>query len=446
MNEAKIFKKNEGAAPKGDVTDKTDKKRREIRDLFLKLEIEINPGVVVKFNKEDVEKLKYHDFIGYKIETLAEIIPQKFKENVKNFKIDHLKWKKTALRTSELFTINPEIIKSHITTSAKIFGIEEKVFLNSALNHPRLFISNPETLKSHIKTLAKLFGLDEKVFCEKALIFPSLFTQDSLTIKKNIEDSAQLLGVEERVFLKAALKRPPLFSEKAETLKGKIETFAKLFDLGEEIALGTFLKNPALFIQDIKTLKKNSETSSQKLKIPEKKFIEMGLKSSSLFISSSDTLRNKFLLISRFLFKNKEDTLEDIKTTPSLLIYGPEKYIIHYILRKLTGKKYSLRPNPILILKKSFGGEKGGAIQDFESAAKNFQIISQEKIKNIRKEAAERAKAGEMPSISETEYYLKLSEITEKYFGKKEEPPIFTMDIDTLVELFNKMTRDIEKF
>jgi len=109
-----------------------DGRKQEIIKVFQEMQIEVEEegkNKVINFNLQEIEEiLSFEHLLSYKSETLREIIPERFKQNLINFHITAEEWKRAALKQPSLFTQSPETINRNIEEAASLLGLEKKIY------------------------------------------------------------------------------------------------------------------------------------------------------------------------------------------------------------------------------------------------------------------------------------------------------------------------------
>ena len=431
--------------------EKLSQKEKDFSRCFLQIEIKLKPEEekekIITFSQEEVEKLAQEQFLlDYNSQALLAIIPERFKRNAENFKITLEEWKKAALIRPQLLIQKPETLEANIIESAKRFNVPKEVFVKAALDRPQLFSQKPETSESNIIESAKRFNVPKEVFIKAALDKPQLFYQKPETLEANIIESAKRFNVPKEVFVKAALNQPPLFTQKPETLEANIIESARRFNVPKEAFSEAALKQPQLFCQKPETLEANIIESARRLEIDREVFIGMSLNNPVLFCSSPQTLKNKFDLKSRLLFRDDDETRKRIVARPNSLNYSPERDILHYLAKKITGKeKINFSKSPIEIISDYFlEREDPGSARQWQRAARYFDTISKNKRKIIRRNIKRKEKEGIQPKYTETELYQNLIVFSEDYFGEKSDS-LTNAKIQKIQELVDKIVRHLEE-
>jgi len=367
-------------------------------------------------------------------------------ESAKRFNVPKEVFVKAALDRPQLFSQKPETSESNIIESARRFNVPKEVFIKAALEQSTLFTQKPETSESNIIESAKRFNVPKEVFIKAALDKPQLFYQKPETLEANIIESAKRFNVPKEVFVKAALNQPPLFTQKPETLEANIIESARRFNVPKEAFSEAALKQPQLFCQKPETLEANIIESARRLEIDREVFIGMSLNNPVLFCSSPQTLKNKFDLKSRLLFRDDDETRKRIVARPNSLNYSPERDILHYLAKKITGKeKINFSKSPIEIISDYFlEREDPGSARQWQRAARYFDTISKNKRKIIRRNIKRKEKEGIQPKYTETELYQNLIVFSEDYFGEKSDS-LTNAKIQKIQELVDKIVRHLEE-
>ena len=467
--------------------EKLSQKEKDFSQCFLQIEIKLKPEEekeeIITFSQEEIEKLAQEQFLlDYNSQTLLAIIPERFKRNAENFEITLGEWKKAALIRPQLLIQKPETLEANIIESANRFNVSKESFVKAALDRPQLFSQKPETSESNIiesarrfniskeafvkaaleqSTLftqkpetsesniiesARRFNISKEAFVKAALDKPQLFYQKPETLEANIIESARRFNVSKEVFVKAALGLPPLFTQKPETLEANIIESARRFNVSKEVFGEAALKQPQLFCQKPETLEANIIESARKLEIDKEVFIGMSLNNPVLFSSSPQTLKNKFDLKSRLLFLDDDETRKRIVARPNSLNYSPERDILHYLAKKITGKeKINFSKSPIEIISDYFlEREDAESAQQWQRAARYFDALSKKKRKIIRRNIKRKEKEGIQPGYTETDLYRNLIVFSEEYFGEKSDS-LTDAEIQKIQELVDKVVRHLEE-
>ena len=395
--------------------EKLSQKEKDFSQCFLQIEIKLKPEEekeeIITFSQEEIEKLAQEQFLlDYNSQTLLAIIPERFKRNAENFEITLGEWKKAALIRPQLLIQKPETLEANIIESANRFNVSKESFVKAALDRPQLFSQKPETSESNIIESARRFNISKEAFVKAALDKPQLFYQKPETLEANIIESARRFNVSKEVFGEAALKQPQLFCQKPETLEANIIESARKLEIDKEVFIGMSLNNPVLFS------------------------------------SSPQTLKNKFDLKSRLLFLDDDETRKRIVARPNSLNYSPERDILHYLAKKITGKeKINFSKSPIEIISDYFlEREDAESAQQWQRAARYFDALSKKKRKIIRRNIKRKEKEGIQPGYTETDLYRNLIVFSEEYFGEKSDS-LTDAEIQKIQELVDKVVRHLEE-
>src|SRR3990167_7181130 len=367
-------------------------------------------------------------------------------ESANRFNVSKESFVKAALDRPQLFSQKPETSESNIIESARRFNVSKEAFIKAALEQSTLFTQKPETSESNIIESARRFNISKEAFVKAALDKPQLFYQKPETLEANIIESARRFNVSKEVFVKAALGLPPLFTQKPETLEANIIESARRFNVSKEVFGEAALKQPQLFCQKPETLEANIIESARKLEIDKEVFIGMSLNNPVLFSSSPQTLKNKFDLKSRLLFLDDDETRKRIVARPNSLNYSPERDILHYLAKKITGKeKINFSKSPIEIISDYFlEREDAESAQQWQRAARYFDALSKKKRKIIRRNIKRKEKEGIQPGYTETDLYRNLIVFSEEYFGEKSDS-LTDAEIQKIQELVDKVVRHLEE-
>ena len=431
--------------------EKLSQKEKDFSQCFLQIEIKLKPEEekeeIITFSQEEIEKLAQEQFLlDYNSQTLLAIIPERFKRNAENFEITLGEWKKAALIRPQLLIQKPETLEANIIESANRFNVSKESFVKAALDRPQLFSQKPETSESNIIESARRFNISKEAFVKAALEQSTLFTQKPETSESNIIESARRFNISKEAFVKAALDKPQLFYQKPETLEANIIESARRFNVSKEVFGEAALKQPQLFCQKPETLEANIIESARKLEIDKEVFIGMSLNNPVLFSSSPQTLKNKFDLKSRLLFLDDDETRKRIVARPNSLNYSPERDILHYLAKKITGKeKINFSKSPIEIISDYFlEREDAESAQQWQRAARYFDTLSKKKRKTIRRNIKRKEKEGIQPGYTETDLYRNLIVFSEEYFGEKSDS-LTDAEIQKIQELVDKVVRHLEE-
>lgn len=151
----------------GKPENKIEIRRKELREVFSELEIEVK-GKKIVFSPKEIEKLfKVLIEKRYTPETLSQIIPERFRKNVENLGIEPEKWKKMCIKNHNLLIRFPETLKKNIEGSTQRLGLSEEESLELALKDPFCLTVSPETLETNFNLLNRLFFKDEVKTREK---------------------------------------------------------------------------------------------------------------------------------------------------------------------------------------------------------------------------------------------------------------------------------------
>ena len=339
--------------------------------------------------------------------------------------------------------LKPEEEKEEIITFSQeeIEKLAQEQFLLD-YNSQTLLAIIPERFKRNAENFEITLGEWKKA----ALIRPQLLIQKPETLEANIIESANRFNVSKESFVKAALDKPQLFYQKPETLEANIIESARRFNVSKEVFGEAALKQPQLFCQKPETLEANIIESARKLEIDKEVFIGMSLNNPVLFSSSPQTLKNKFDLKSRLLFLDDDETRKRIVARPNSLNYSPERDILHYLAKKITGKeKINFSKSPIEIISDYFlEREDAESAQQWQRAARYFDALSKKKRKTIRRNIKRKEKEGIQPGYTETDLYRNLIVFSEEYFGEKSDS-LTDAEIQKIQELVDKVVRHLEE-
>jgi len=237
-----------------------------------------------------------------------------------------------------------DVIPERFRANCLQFGLDPATWLKICKEETQLYYQLPKTIYDNIAGMAKLLGIKRSALILAAIRHPQLFYQSPETINWNIKKGAELLGIEKSVYGQAALKQPPLFSQKPKTINDNIERAAQMLGLNKSI------------------------------------YVQMALMHPSLFCSRAETIHEGYKIL-RLMFDSNEVLNEYIVRNPAALALSQERNFMHYIARKITGRKTKFAVNPLKYLAKRFQDR-----QDVFRKLKDILISFVERSRAVRKD------------------------------------------------------------
>ncbi|MBU0579919.1 MAG: hypothetical protein KKA19_01980 [Candidatus Margulisbacteria bacterium] len=288
------------------------------------IDIKIN-NVIIEFEIDNQRITVFNNtrFKGYPLETLRELIPNRFAENMRNFNLSVEQWKKATEDLSSLYINSPDTMKNNVILNAEYLGISFAEYVALALPWPKLFTLPLNSLKANIRDNAQLLHLSEKEYINKGLKRGQYFIIYKKMLSAKIRTYTRVLKISKRKVLEILRKDMRLIVRKPKAILNNIDESARAIGISRE----EFLRygKTSLFTNDPSKIADHARNIMSALLINKGELKPIFKKGSAIFANDSETLKDKIERLEQLLnLEHPSLLIFTIIKQPTLLTQNPE--------------------------------------------------------------------------------------------------------------------------